>query len=143
MGCDIHLVREVLVGQKWIAVDTFQGHQMAYPKEGRDWSSPVARARNYRRFAALAGVRGDGPDPRGIPYDVSETTRYLIGGWGVDGHSHSWLPVADAARIFLETNWWGEPAKPDDYASKYPEAFFFGVDSEDAPPSRIVFWFDN
>lgn len=141
MGCDIHLVLERKYGLKWIAVDTFAGHEAAY---GKGWASPAARSRNYERFAALANVRGDGPQPRGLPDDISETTAMLFEDWESDAHSMSWLPLEEAAKVWLATE---HGMKPDDFGAKYPQSHFFGVDESDDPSKRtkyrVVFWFDN
>lgn len=142
MVCDIHLVLERRHNDKWIAVNTFESHHNAYAAKGAvmgGWSSPAARTRNYIRFAALANVRGDGPEPRGLPEGISETTQYLVEKWGGDGHSHSWLPLKEAADLFLKTH---GPQSPSEWAQKFPESYFFGADSEDGE-FRVVFWFDN
>ena len=123
MGCDIHGWVERKVGDKWVA-----------ERELPD----AATNRNYERFAALAGVRGDGPEARGLPTDISDTARMHANDWGVDGHSHSWLPVADALPIFLET-----ARGLTDWAQRYPSEEFFGVDIDERHEWRIVFWFDN
>lgn len=136
MGCDIHLVLERKYGLRWIAVDTFKGHETSRS----DWASPLATSRNYVRFAALAGVRGDGPAPRGAPADISETTAMLLEDWGSDGHSASWLPLNEASQIFLAT----QHGELSDFAKKYPQLHFFGIDEEDKRGThRLVFWFDN
>lgn len=146
MGCDIHLVLEKRHGDKWIGIDTFTGHHRAkwtLKDDEYDWSSPVARSRNYERFAALAGVRGDGPEPRGVPADASCTTAYLVEAYGSDGHSHSWLPMKEAAEVWKRTQ-----NNMDDHGAKYPESYFFGVDTSEGSSHksddyRVVFWFDN
>ena len=135
MGCDIHMVLERKANGKWIGVDTYQGHESAL---GKGYAWPEATNRNYRRFAALAGVRGDGPEPKGMPDDASDTAKILSEHWGSDGHSHSWFPLAEAAAIFLAT-----AHQPNDFAQKYPEAHFFGCDLENPEEYRLVFWFDN
>jgi len=141
MGCDIHLVleqRDADLG--WVGIDTFAGHESSY---GRGYNSPAARSRNYKLFAALAGVRGDGPTPRGIPEDASTTTRLLVKELGSDGHSHSWLPLIDAAREWNVERYTAEKLR-DGYQEKFPESFWFGIDSEmDLSKYRVVFWFDN
>ena len=123
MGCDIHIAVEKKVGDKWVMRD-----RLHYTKPSTN--------RNYPRFAALAGVRGDGPDPRGLPEDIGESTRLYRDEWGSDGHSDSWLPLKEACRAWLETDW-----QPDDFARKYPECHYFDV--EDQGEYRVVFWFDN
>ncbi len=149
MGCDIHLVLEKKHGKKWVGIDTFAGHQQPkwmVAKGMSGYSSPIARERNYERFAALANVRGPGPKPRGLPKDASDTTKLMVERWGGDGHSHSWLPLAEAANIFDKTN--GPQDSDDDFVSKYPTSHFFGVDvsegsNEKISDYRVVFWFDN
>jgi len=125
MGCDIHGWVEVKTSQGWVAV-----------KPLKDCS------RNYRRFTNLAGVRDydncSNVKPLGIPNDVSITTRYDIDNWGIDGHSHSYLPLERAANIFLHS---GE--EPSDYEKKHPESAFFDYEEEDVQKARLVFWFDN
>lgn len=146
MGCDIHLVLEKRDGEKWVGIDTFNGHHRAKwelkDENEYDYSSPVTRTRNYHRFAKLAGVRGYGPNPRGVPDDASDTTRLMVKRWGSDGHSHSWLPMTEAAAIFAAT-----AGDMDEWAAKYPASYFFNVDTSDertdADDYRIIFWFDN
>lgn len=134
MGCDIHGWVEKKVGQKWVAI-----------KELED------RDRNHLRFAKLAGVRtytGDGygfPEPKGVPTDASDTTRYHIEKWDSDGHSHSWMHLDEALRIFKETQ----------SKEHYSEYSAFGIDlgnnerckccGQFLPKAeyRLVFWFDN
>ena len=145
MGCDIHMVVERRTPRSWVTVNTMTGHHMRWPREGGglDWSAPVATARNYRRFAMLAGVRGDGPPPRGLPDDISETAKFLSDDWGADGHSHSWIEADEAARIFLATEY--DEVDPDSFKAKFPLSYFFGIETDDANEDdfRIVFWFDN
>lgn len=149
MGCDIHLVLErKRKDGHWVAVDTFSSHHDAYAKPDSimdGFSSPAARARNYERFARLAGVRGDGPEPRGLPDDISETGKFMAEeDWGANGHSHSWLPLAEATTIFLET----ERNKVSDHVRKYPDGYYFGTDTSEGSNTKaddflLVFWFDN
>lgn len=125
MGCDIHGWIERKVGDKYVAI-----------KELGD----RATARNYRRFAALAGVRGDGPEPRGVPPNVSETVRYWIDTWDSDGHSHSWLPIKEACEVWAVDRYPEMGGK----RSEYPMYEYFGMDDETLEPDdRVVFWFDN
>jgi hypothetical protein len=74
--------------------------------------------RNYGLFAILAGVRnGCGTagakigepttpisEPRGIPEDASPAYREIAEQWGSDGHSHSWLTLAELQRYDWDTN---------------------------------------
>jgi len=127
MGCDIHGTIEILHNGKWVTE--------------RDIHRTPAENRNYTRFAALAGVRGNGPDPRGIPPGIGETTRYLIDRIGVDGHSHSWLPLSEAGQLFLDTEWDG--VERTEYMMEYPTSYYFETDDEPNKQRRFVFWFDN
>lgn len=139
MGCDIHLVLERKLAEEagWVAVDLF-GYS-------RDTSGrtcfPAARSRNYRRFAALAGVRGDGPEPRGFPEDASQSAKYLFDDWGADAHSPSWLEIDEATRVFLATEY--EPFKADSIEAKWPMSHYFNTEADNPDNYRIVFWFDN
>jgi hypothetical protein len=118
MGCDIHGWTEKRVGDKWVAYR---------PIKDRD--------RDYRLFAALAGVRGDGPDPRGLPPDVSDTAKLDADEWSADGHSHSWLPLPEAFELFKR------------FAEKEHYSPFTAFDLDEEPDEleeyRLVFWFDN
>ena len=127
MGCDIHGWVEVYDNGKWIAV-----------RELKDDS------RNYKRFALLAGVRDYDNEnkikPKGIPSDVSDTTNYHIREFDVDGHSHSYIPLIEAVKIFSETAY-----KPAEVEKLYPMYGFFGIDEDEVADkhARLVFWFDN
>jgi len=138
MGCDIHLVLERKYNDVWIGVDTFNSHTSAID---HNFSFPVAKVRNYDRFAALASVRGEGPLPKGIPDDISQTSKYLIDYWGKDGHSHSWLPLKEAVDIFIKTD--HEKPKKDSFGEEYPSYHYFFVEKEDIDNHRLIFWFDN
>ena len=133
MGCDIHIVLEKRTENGWIAINTFNAVQT---KNG--FAFPVAQSRNYRRFAALAGVRGDGPDPKGFPEDASESAKFLYNRYLSDHHSASHLSVRDASPIFLATE-----HTPKKFATDYPDSWFFDVEHEEIDDHRIVFWFDN
>lgn len=136
MGCDIHLVVEKQVDGKWIAFNTMN---FSYSINGK-LHVPAARERNYKRFAAIAGVRGDGPKPKGLPEDISDTTKHLVDHWGPDGHSHTWLSLQEAVNIFEATE------KEETYwlDTGHPAGFYFYV-YEDGDPGeyRLIIWFDN
>lgn len=71
--------------------------------------SPFHIGRNYDLFAMLAGVRngrgfagcktGEGfvpiAEPKGVPEDASPGYAWEAERWDCDGHSHSWLTVAE------------------------------------------------
>lgn len=129
MGCDIHGNIEKKVGDHWVMITPLH------------YGVHEAKKRAYRRFAALAGVRGDGPAPLGFPPDATESTRLARESWGVDGHSDSFLPVEEAARRMLEADKSWPMYVADDYREKYPSSYYFDV--EDDGEYRFIFWFDN
>ena len=99
------------------------------------------RDRDYSYFAALAGVRGEGPEPKGIPIDVSESTQWHIDHWAQDGHSHSYMPLEEAVALYKFLH--------PDIEKKYTDLYWylFGLegpadDSRDTK-FRVVFWFDS
>jgi len=105
MGCDIHTNVEVR------QPDGSWKNFHAWNKED-DYLSPeneLLSNRNYDLFAILADVRngrgfagvktGEGfnPifEPRGVPEDASPEYRAWAEQWDGDGHSHSWVTVAE------------------------------------------------
>lgn len=109
---------------------------------------PLYKDRNYSFFAALAGVRGPGPAPKGVPEDASALTRREVAAWDVDVHSHSHLSLQE----FVGT--WLQVCNPDLFAEHSKEMLdgagpitptlskYMGV-WEDEGDFRVVFWFDN
>ena len=143
MGCDIHMVieREVEPG-RWLLLRTFDGFRTGRSSpHGLDYAVPVARMENYARFAALAGVRGDGPAPRGLPDDVCPSTAHIVE--RDSGHSHSWLPLPDATAIFFRTQSWHQDLTGFD--RNHPNYFFWGLEEDELAEfnHRLVFWFDS
>jgi hypothetical protein len=131
MGCDIHLFVERKHKDKWV---------MSHEVEG------PGSARNYHRFAALAGVRFDGPAPRGMPADPSESVLYHADEWTGDAHSHGWFSLAEAIPIFVATEVTDTSEEDRAYAAKWPESYYFNIldfDPADMADWRVVFWFDN
>ncbi len=129
MGADIHGWVEQKHNGKWIAIKEL----------GRNASD-----RNYERFAALAGVRDynetSSSRPYGIPDDISETAKLDIDKWDIDGHSHSYLGIEKAAKIFFDTR------KNKDKEIYDPIYHYFDLDldiDDDLDNFRVVFWFDN
>jgi len=107
---------------------------------------PVFRSRNYPFFALLAGVRGEGPEPVGLPPDPSQLTEMCVTQLGADGHSHSWLPYREfcerytltTAEIFTNGGNMEALSGIDDFEDQ------FGPDERDGYAGlRVVFWFDN
>ena len=94
MGCDIHVYLEKKFGDKWIGVQEVR-HFFHYPapEEGKEpkkeYSWVGAKSRYDDLFATLAGVRGVGPDPKGLPDDASEMVLAVATHWQSDGHTHA------------------------------------------------------
>ena len=93
MGCDIHTAVE------------------KYDEDSDTWFMiPVEiyqdiERRNYEFFAALAGVRGKGPEAKGLPDDISLGSQWIVHGWGTDGHSHTWEMLDDFLEIYKQHAW--------------------------------------
>lgn len=165
MGADIHIYAErklrdgtwsMCRDYKATSPQLYEGLKLA------DDTYPMlftkARGRHYDFFAALAGVRGDGPEPKGLPPDVSPLVKEISDGWDVDGHSHSWYSARDFVPKFME-HW--IPAeegaaliakKLDGYGHGLVAevlAHYLGIDVPyvndvpDVDAIRFVFWFDN
>lgn len=112
MGCDIHLVieRKSHVSDQWICVIAPTWESVCQDPISMNTPDPPTpagyflRARNYNFFAAIAGVRGSGPDPKGLPTNISQTTQELTQEWGMDGHSHSHMPLEQFLEEFVRNN---------------------------------------
>lgn len=136
MGCDIHIVLEREDGGKWIGVHNFPW----YHAIGNSYQFPLCTNRNYSLFAALAGVRGVGPAPKGIPSDASELVRMLEKDWESYGHSWTYLNMREAANLFMEHARFDELSE---HHRKYPISYFFGIEEREVSHHRLVFFFDN
>jgi hypothetical protein len=116
MGCDIHLYVEKRDGDRWVSADKWSPNEYhaKYPEDGEPeyeikYEDRFYRDRNYDLFAMLANVRngvgfagcdtGDGFKPialpKGLPADVSPEIRAESDRWNGDGHSHSYLTLAE------------------------------------------------
>lgn len=161
MGCDIHIYAEAkLPDGTWHMVHTFSATS---PKAFKNADKPDVNyfwyrigAIDYTFFSALAGVRGPGPEPRGLPKDVSPMVDHFARSWGSDGHSHSWLDAEAFAKLvvqhklssaevaeWVETRmkntdpYWGLPRILEQYVGLDID------DYEELKNVRFVFWFDN
>ena len=132
MGCDVHGFLEKKHKGKWCMLREIE--RSAYDGD----SSSNFRNRDYNYFSALAGVRGEGPEPKDLPTDVSDSVQMHSDNWDTDGHSHSYMPISEAIALhkFLY---------PDN--TKYGRAYhLFGLEKhevKDISEYRVVFWFDN
>jgi hypothetical protein len=116
-------------------------------------------ARDYEFFAALAGVRGPGPEPRGLPHDVSPLVMEEAENWDSDGHSHSWYSAEEFVPLFVKYKMTDkertdlvtsklEVSYPTDMAAFVVWTYLnVHVPYKDGKPDisglRVVFWFDN
>lgn len=168
MGCDIHPVLEKKVKfedgtEKWVGLHDFP-FMVAYKNKliegemdkwelvaaGYNWQ-PAFDKRNYGRFAALCGVRGEGPDPKGLPEDASDLTKLRLPENNGDLHSHSWTSLREALEICLKTEYDSENVflNEKDPRKTNPLSYFFGLDwledNEDDTVDnyRVVYAFDN
>ena len=125
--------------------------------------------RSYGVFAFLAGVRNYSAvtpiaEKRGLPSDISSHVFEENETWDGDGHSHSWLSVAELSGFDYEAitedrrhtvqtgpNSWNGAAtaaagqgEKMTYREFLGEGFFADLAKLlDIGAERIVFWFDN
>jgi hypothetical protein len=106
MGCDIHFYVERREGGRWVSADEWTTED---GENHVDYKKAYYHNRNYNLFSILADVRngrgfagcktGEGfnpiSEPRGIPDDASPEYRAAAESYGEDGHSHSFLTVAE------------------------------------------------
>jgi len=134
MGCDIHAYLERKVEDKWVMVKQVGFHK---------YDPGNFCNRDYNYFAALAGVRGGGPEAKGLPDDVSDSVQMHSNDWNTDGHSHSYMPISEAIALYKFIH--SEAPKYDDWVyhlfgeeTEIIEEYRGGIKSY-----RVVFWFDN
>ena len=116
MGADIHMYLEKkLRNDEWATVQTFtpiSKKALGLETDNRyDWMFFIVEGRNYALFAKLAGVRGEGPTPLGIPEDASPLFKEYARSWSADGHSHSWCTATDFVARFIDTLDDGDPIR--------------------------------
>jgi hypothetical protein len=131
MGCDIHAFLERKHKGKYVMVKELQ---RGYGKDCYHAYEMVDRS--YDFFAALAGVRGEGPVAIGLPRDLSESVAYFMDDGGSDFHSHSWMMADRFCQIYREV------AKTYGHIIETSDVELL---REDYPTTddRIVFAFDN
>lgn len=165
MGADIHIYAERKLKDGTWSLAKVLGFETntAFRDDGQfrgdkhtPWLSYRVRGRHYGFFAALAGVRGFGPEPKGLPDDVSPYVKEEAERWDGDGHSHSWYSAEEFVPIFMEHHMSGEEiakVTATKLENKYPMNMtqhicenFIGVEcaeASDISRIRFVFWFDN
>jgi len=155
MGCDIHFVLERREKGKdnWLGVFSTSApspaRAISHNTDCHDYGV-LLEQRNYRFFAALAGVRGRGPEPNGLPEDMSELAHELVDGWDTDGHSHghcsafefisTWDLAANEGRLTAEAT--KKRLAGSHYASNTLYAVL-GIYSDEFEDFRVVYLFDN
>lgn len=153
MGCDIHCYAERR---------TTDGYECLSDAKPFDW-------RSYGMYGFLANVRNYSAVPpismpRNLPVDMSPDVRAASEAWASDGHSHSWLSVAELLAFDYNAemedrrevrqvgpNAWDGGCTADRGNGKRTtfreflgEAYFADlIKLRDAEADRIVFWFDN
>lgn len=140
MGCDIHLHIEIKIDGRW--------HHYAAP----------GIERNYALFEKLAGVRGEVENaivaPRGLPCDATELTKLDASYWEEDGHTTSWLGMAEIAKLnnWLRTRgaWLKYDLEHAILRTYLGGSSFTGWKDYPEDPNvygtedvRFIFWFDN
>ena len=105
--------------------------------------------RDYDFFARLAGVRGDGPEPNGVPPDASALTQRHVSRWGDDGHSHVHMTLREFVKRKIITDVTIADAAKSKLQGGDPIAEYLGncVDDNDNitldDNTRVIAWFDN
>lgn len=154
MGCDIHVVLEEKYNGEWVGVHACPYILRVTKNDDRgEYVGWQAKARNYDLFARLAGVRGEGPAPLGLPEDASALAKMEARKWGGDGHSHSYCSVREFTQKEMQT-------RQSEYITQAIRKKFltgddgvrrramelFGIEEDidgDLDRFRVVFWFDN
>lgn len=149
MGCDIHGTVEHYIDGEWVLI-----REIPYPKKYDHDGKESAQDRLYDRFALLAGVRGEGPAPKGLPDDISAGTKYYFEGWEADAHSMSWNNAVEFVAICEQTS----NRERSKWALALPEqeslSYWLEIDDyydreqhyeplEVAVKWRVIYWFDN
>lgn len=162
MGCDIHTFVEVRQGDTW---HYFAEHIFT------DLDGPTAEPfawRSYGTFGFLADVRNYShvpviAPPRGFPDDVTaEVVLVWRELWDQDGHSASWLTVAELTAFDYDQVFWDRRVTKNGNGAALADegegehltvreflgtGFFHDLDqlaTLGAPEDvRVVFWFDN
>ncbi len=104
--------------------------------------------RDYDFFARLAGVRGDGPEPNGVPPDASALTQRYISRWGGDGHSHAHMTLREFVKRKIITDVTIADAAKSKLQGGDPIAEYLGdcIDGDGITlddNTRVIAWFDN
>lgn len=148
IGCDIHIYPEIYNDniERWVYTPSYGVTEIDN--------------RNYTLFAALAGVRGSGPKPNGLPEDLSDTVQYQWDTiWQWDGHSCFHMSLTKFIDVFKATTFdirliADLSLRPKDSLSKehkrlldtyenFIDWTFEDIREDDRNNCRLVCWFDN
>ena len=105
--------------------------------------------RDYNFFARLAGVRGDGPKPNGVPSDASALTQRCVMRWEGDSHSHVHMTLREFVKRKIISDETVAKAAKSKLQGGDPIAEYLGdcVDDDNDITldgnTRVLFWFDN
>ena len=104
--------------------------------------------RDYKFFARLAGVRGDGPEPNGVPPDASAMTQRCVMRWEGDGHSHVHMTLREFVKRKIITDVTIADAAKSKLQGNDPIAKYLGdcIDDDGITlddNTRVIAWFDN
>lgn len=104
--------------------------------------------RDYGFFSRLAGVRGDGPEPNGVPPDASALTQRCVSRWEGDGHSHVHMSLREFVKRKIITDVTIADAAKSKLQGGDPIAEYLGdcIDDDDITlddNTRVIAWFDN
>lgn len=144
MGCDIHIAIEEKTEHGWMPVRFMNPiHQRPVKDRSTGYAAAQIAERNYPFFAALAGVRGIGPDAKGFPTDINQATKHWLEEHGGD-HTPSWYPLAEFLSIYTQVEK-DDTSEASEFARKYPASQFFYLDRGDEQPDRfrVIFNFDS
>ena len=106
MGCDIHIYTEARQSikniYKWVNIDNWRVNPYFREfDEAREYKiKEIYGDRNYELFSFLAGVRNYAGNPsfgfdRGLPEDISPTTKKESDLWDCDGHTHGYCTLKE------------------------------------------------
>ena len=133
MGCDIHMYLEYKIDDGcWTP---HKGHVAQTENEGTEdeylfVAEISATGRDYNLFETLANVRGSsGPEPKGIPDDISKTINLAIEQWDIDGHSHSYCDYEEFKEILKDVGY----IDPTDRVDMFYD--FSKIKWQDRPPN--------
>lgn len=152
MGCDIHIYVERPTEAGWEMVDPpaiyWRSYWVSDDYPWKEWPDD----RSYYVFSRLAGVRyyGDeregqvrGPDPRGLPDDLSDGVRGAMADGGE--HSHSWAMWPEFRAALVAEG--ASPKPPEETDRSWGHGFdqlIYELDRrDDNDKLRIVYAFDS